>query len=97
VVSTVPTTLTGSLNPVLSVEGFGPGPRSGVDFDDFRSGFAVWSGTSFAAPWVVGDIAAEVVAGKKAPTVTGSPSRALAASTQVVARAQAVRFGPEED
>ena len=50
VVSTVPTTLTGSLNPVLSVEGFGPGPRSGVDFDDFRSGFAVWSGTSFARP-----------------------------------------------
>ena len=37
VVSTVPTTLSGSLNPALTVKGFGPGPRAGVDFDDFRS------------------------------------------------------------
>ena len=45
VVSTVPITLSGSLNPTLSVNGYGPGPRAGVDFDDFRSGFAVWSGS----------------------------------------------------
>jgi hypothetical protein len=94
VVSTVPTTLSGSLNPLLSVDGFGPGPRSGVDFDDFRSGFAVWSGTSFAAPWIVGEIAAQIVGG--GVTVTGTQSRARAASTQVVAQARAERF-PEED
>jgi hypothetical protein len=57
----------------------------------------VWSGTSFAAPWIAGDIAAQVVRGKAAPTVTGKPSRALVASTQVVGRAHSVRFGPEED
>jgi hypothetical protein len=94
-VSTVPTTLSGSLNPTLRVEGFGPGPRAGVDFDDFRSGFAVWSGTSFASPWIVGEMAAEIVRTGAAPNVTGSASRARVASTQVVAQAQAARFGEE--
>ena len=31
--------------------------RSTVDPDDFRSGFGLWSGTSFAAPILVGEIA----------------------------------------
>ena len=77
VVSTVPTTLSGSLNPALSVDGVGPGPRAGVDFDDFSSGFAVWSGTSFASPWIVGEIAAEIVARRRS-AVAGHASRALA-------------------
>ena len=96
VVSTVPVTLSGSLNPALSVEGYGPGPRAGIDFDDFRSGFAVWSGTSFASPWIVGEIAAEIVRRPTSTTVTGSPSRALVASTAVVAKAKAERFPDEE-
>jgi hypothetical protein len=31
--------------------------RATVDPDDFRSGFGLWSGTSFAAPILVGEIA----------------------------------------
>ena len=60
--------------------------------DDFRSGFAVWSGTSFAAPWIVGEIAAEVVRHKASPTATSGPSRATVASAEVVATANAERF-----
>jgi len=92
VVSTVPTTLSGSLNPGLTVTGFGPGPRAGVDFDDFSSGFAVWSGTSFASPWIVGEIAARIVATGNPPTITGGPSRSRVASTEVIAQAMAERF-----
>jgi hypothetical protein len=38
----------------------GAGPRSTVDPDDFRGGYAVWSGTSFAAPWVAGLLASRL-------------------------------------
>ena len=100
VVSTVPTTLSGSLASVIRFEGTGPGPRSSVDFDDFRSGFAVWSGTSFASPWIAGEIAAEVVrvgapAEKKAPAVRGG-SRARSAATKVIKDAHDARFGEKK-
>ena len=32
--------------------------RETIDPDDYRGGFSVWSGTSFAAPYVAGRIAA---------------------------------------
>lgn len=41
--------------------------RSTVDLDEFGSGFAAWSGTSFAAPIVAGELA-EVIAGDCANT-----------------------------
>ena len=94
IVSTVPTTLSGSMNPTIRVDSVGPGPRAGVDFDDFRSGFAVWSGTSFASPWIAGEIAAEIVRGSTA--VAGTASRARSAAVSVVARALHDRFGPED-
>ena len=96
VVSTVPTTLSGSLNPPLSVEGYGPGVRAGVDFDDFRSGFALWSGTSFASPWIAGEIAAEVVRSGSPATLGKGPSRSRLAATKVVAAATAHRFPAKE-
>ncbi|GAT73644.1 peptidase S8 and S53, subtilisin, kexin, sedolisin [Microbacterium sp. HM58-2] len=37
--------------------------RETVDVDDFRGGFGVWSGTSFAAPVVAGRIASRILAG----------------------------------
>lgn len=95
IVSTVPVTLSGSLRSPVHVAGVGPGPRGGVDFDDFSSGFAVWSGTSFASPWIAGDIAAEIVRSAGSAQGAAASSRALAAATTVVARAHADRFGPD--
>jgi len=37
--------------------------RETLDLDDFRGGFGVWSGTSFAAPVVAGRIAEQLLAG----------------------------------
>ncbi len=34
--------------------------RGAVDLDDYSSGFGVWSGTSFAAPALAGDIAKDL-------------------------------------
>jgi hypothetical protein len=34
--------------------------RATIDPDDFHSGFGVWSGTSFAAPVLAGQIAAQL-------------------------------------
>jgi subtilisin family serine protease len=50
----------GSVNPEETV----PGPdlrRETFDPDDFSSGFAVWSGTSFAAPAVAAELAGALV------------------------------------
>ena len=35
--------------------------RSALDPDDYSAGFAVWSGTSFAAPVLAGQIAAQLL------------------------------------
>jgi hypothetical protein len=38
--------------------------RETLDVDDFRGGFGVWSGTSFAAPVAAGRIAAQIASGR---------------------------------
>ncbi|MFI6098083.1 S8 family peptidase [Lentzea sp. NPDC051213] len=53
VVSTFPDDVRGSFNPA----GSGPDGREGMDPDDYSSGFATWSGTSFSAPIVAAEIA----------------------------------------
>jgi subtilisin family serine protease len=56
-VSTFPTTYNGSRGPEVEVE-TESGVRESMDPDDFSSGFGVWSGTSFAAPVLAGELAA---------------------------------------
>jgi subtilisin family serine protease len=57
VVSTLPPTFDGSTQAATAVAGGG----QSVDPDDFKGGFATWSGTSFAAPVLAGEIAANLV------------------------------------
>jgi serine protease len=54
-VSTMPNTFHGGLRPGSGADGVLE--RSSLDPDDYRSGFAVWSGTSFAAPVLAGRLA----------------------------------------
>jgi Subtilase family len=70
VVSSYPDDVNGSLTAQVRVRarrdglGRGDGPpddREGLDPDDFSGGFAVWSGTSFAAPLIAAQIAARLL------------------------------------
>jgi subtilisin family serine protease len=59
-VSTVPTTLSGDAQPAagLTYQGL---HRTTPDPDAYLSGFATWSGTSFAGPVLAGEIAKALV------------------------------------
>ncbi|MBO0980780.1 S8/S53 family peptidase [Microbacterium sp. SD291] len=61
--STVPVAFEGGIQAGTRDDGHGR-RRQTLDVDDFRGGFGVWSGTSFAAPVVAGRIAAQIVAGE---------------------------------
>jgi hypothetical protein len=57
VVSTMPTTFDGSIRSVLNLPGSKNPTRGSIDLDDYSGGFGQWSGTSFAAPALAGDVA----------------------------------------
>jgi hypothetical protein len=70
VISTYPVDVNGSAQPGIRVPGES---RESLDIDDYRSGFAAWSGTSFAAPM----LAASVVRAMLEPLQGNSPDPAL--------------------
>jgi hypothetical protein len=88
IVSTVPNTFNASTQPSNVVDIPGEGVRATIDQDDFRGGFATWSGTSFAAPYLAGQIAAAVLSGRFGPPdpidATSSVSRCWAALGQLI-------------
>ena len=61
-VSTYPDTVQGSANPPASVTLPDGRIRAAIDPDSFTSGFATWSGTSFAAPVLAGQLAHQLAA-----------------------------------
>jgi hypothetical protein len=90
VVSTFPTDVNGSLMPPAGVPGASGAAREALDPDDFRGGFAAWSGTSFAAPalaaWVLRALLDgaedDPALGLNAPDPTAAAGRALRALRQ---------------
>ncbi len=61
VVSTAPVLASGAWSADTSLSGPGGRPRGTIDPDQFSSGFATWSGTSFAAPVLAGTYLAALV------------------------------------
>lgn len=58
--STMPVTADGALLP----RNVGDGGRESVDPDDYTGGFATWSGTSFAAPVLAGELARSLMSAR---------------------------------
>ncbi|MEL7975503.1 S8 family serine peptidase [Isoptericola sp. F-RaC21] len=61
-VSSIPTTLDGPITPSVRLkEKHTDGYRTTVDPEGFQGGYATWSGTSFAAPVLAGEIASALI------------------------------------
>jgi subtilisin family serine protease len=60
VVSTMPTTFRGGMQPSVRIR-IGHFTRQTLDMDDYRNGFGVWSGTSFSAPVLAGELVAKMI------------------------------------
>jgi len=85
-VSTLPTTLDGSMEATNKMVDERGEERSGIDPDGFQSGFAVWSGTSFAAPIFAGQLAAKLRDRFAAGDTGTDPEEATARVDEALAR-----------
>src|SRR6478609_9212834 len=75
VVSTMPA-FHGGYEPVARTRVLGR-VREAIDPDDFKGGFAVWSGTSFSAPILAGDVAAALLGSLEPADDPADPSTAV--------------------
>lgn len=60
VVSTMPTTFRGGRQPTVRLRA-GNYTRQTLDLDNYTGGFGTWSGTSFAAPILAGELAEQLI------------------------------------
>jgi hypothetical protein len=86
VISTMPTTFDGAEVSVPT----GDGMRHTMDPDNFVSGFGLWSGTSFAAPVLAGELARELLNHRSAGVTPLGPTSDPALASQVQAAWAAV-------
>lgn len=83
-VSSYPRSFDASESPTVELEYHGS-QRASIDPDDFSAGFAVWSGTSFAAPIFAGQLAAQLLEAYAHGDVDTDSSVAVARTRQVLA------------
>jgi subtilisin family serine protease len=76
VLSTLPIDFDGGIQAGTRDDAYGH-RRETLDADDFRGGFGVWSGTSFAAPVVAGRIAERILAGDSPETAKAAVVKQL--------------------
>jgi hypothetical protein len=85
VVSTYPVDVDGSRSPELRMPvnrkppGELPPGREALDPDDYSGGFAVWSGTSFSAPYLAALVARSLLEGAGGLPLNGPGKQAAAA------------------
>ena len=80
----------GGLQPMARTKAFGK-VRESIDPDDFTGGFAVWSGTSFAAPIQAGRIAQKMVASMPLTGQTESAMQAVDRAWKAVEKATDIK------
>ncbi|MEP7177754.1 MAG: S8/S53 family peptidase [Pseudonocardiales bacterium] len=76
-VSTFPVTFDAAAQASYRVDVPNDGTRSTVDPDNFENGFGTWSGTSFAAPVLAGELAQCLLGGKCGPLEPVDPTSAI--------------------
>ncbi|WP_204043351.1 S8 family peptidase, partial [Acrocarpospora phusangensis] len=90
-VSTFPPDIRGSAGPEMEIRGKRNGRpwiRASYDPDDFSSGFALWSGTSFAAPVVAGQVLAHLIGDHGSQLADVSVDAALTRGKAIVEKLQ---------
>jgi subtilisin family serine protease len=81
VISTLPVSFNASLQPTARMKDERDHRRETIDPDDFSGGFAIWSGTSFAAPVIAAKLARYLLERRDSaaqPQTLGNPGQARA-------------------